>query len=114
MKLVQFLYLYGLLAVSAAAQKCPDYAAYANTTHPPFSNGVYELSYQRPTVECRTFISPDLENTLTRLNSSITDPDLFRLFENAFPNTLDTAIKWKGYAANNTDEELTFIITGDM
>lgn len=114
MKLVQFLYLYGLLAVSAAAQKCPDYAAYANTTHPPFSNGVYELSYQRPTVECRTFISPDLENTLTRLNSSITDPDLFRLFENAFPNTLDTAIKWKGYAANNTDEELTFIITGDI
>ena len=114
MKVVQPLYLYAILTTSAVAQNCPDYAAYANTTHPPFSNGVYELSYQRPSVGCRTFISPDVENTITRLNSSITDPDLFRLFENAFPNTLDTAIKWKGYAANSTDEDLTFIITGDM
>jgi len=54
-----------------------------------------------------------VEDTITRLNSSITDRDLFRLFQNSFPNTLDTAIKWKGYAAG-TDEELTFVITGDM
>ena len=33
----------------------------------------------------------------------VKDPDLFRLFENCFPNTLDTAITWKGLA-NNTDE----------
>ncbi|GAB1315990.1 hypothetical protein MFIFM68171_06200 [Madurella fahalii] len=44
----------------------------------------------------------------------IKDPDLFRLFENCFPNTLDTAITWKGMAHGSEDEELTFITTGDI
>ena len=97
-----------------AAQTCPDYADYAATPHAPFSGGRYNLSYQRPAPSCRTFTSPAVESTIARLNSTITDPDLSRLFENSFPNTLDTAIKWKGYAADNADEELTFVITGDM
>ena len=72
------------------------------------------MSYQRPATECRTFQSPVVEATVARFKSIILDPDLFRLFENCYPNSLDTAIRWKGYAANNSDEELTFIITGDM
>lgn len=103
-----------LLSLSSSAQKCPNYTTYSNTTHPPFSKGRYQLSYQRPTLDCRTFTSPSVEETIARLNATIADPDLSRLFENAYPNTLDTAIKWKGYAANNSEEELTFIITGDM
>lgn len=54
-----------------------------------------------------------MEQTVNRIKSSILDPDLARLFENTYPNTLDTAIRWQGYA-NNSDEELTFIITGDI
>ena len=65
-------------------------------------------------VECRTFTSQGVEDTITRMKTTIKDPDLYRLFENAYPNTLDTAIKWKGYAADNAEEELTFIITGDI
>ena len=97
-----------------AAQTCPDYAEYAAAPHAPFSGGVHNLSYQRPAPSCRTFTSPAVESTIARLTSTIVDPDLSRLFENSFPNTLDTAIKWKGYAADNADEELTFVITGDM
>ena len=70
--------------------------------------------------ECRTYHSQEVEDAIEHMHSKIQDPDLYRLFENAFPNTLDTAVKWKGFAWNNetegeeTDEDLAFVITGDM
>lgn len=39
----------------------------------------------------------------------IKDPDLFRLFENSFPNTLDTTIKWRGYAKGKTNKSSLFL-----
>lgn len=94
--------------------QCPDYLDYAAQMHEPLSSGRHKLSYQRPSEECRTFRSAAVEDTLRRMESVIKDPDLYRLFQNAYPNTLDTAIRWKGYAASNAEEELTFIITGDI
>lgn len=99
-------------AVTVKAQ-CPDYANYSKEYHAPFSPGRYNLSYQRPSPECRTFTSQSVEDTVDRLQEIISDPDLYRLFQNSYPNTLDTAVKWKGYV-NGTDEELTFLITGDI
>jgi meiotically up-regulated gene 157 (Mug157) protein len=93
---------------------CPDYVDYSKEVHEPLSSGKYKLAYQRPSEDCRTFYSQGLEDTLTRMESVIKDPDLYRLFQNSYPNTLDTTIRWKGYAENNTKEELTFIITGDI
>jgi meiotically up-regulated gene 157 (Mug157) protein len=55
-----------------------------------------------------------MEETITSMKAVIKDPDLYRLFENTFPNSLDTAVKWKGFAASNSKEELTFLITGDI
>jgi len=68
----------------------------------------------RPPLQCRTFTSPAVETTIRRLKRRIYDPDLAQLFENTFPNTLDTAIRWRGSAANNSEEELCFIVTGDI
>jgi meiotically up-regulated gene 157 (Mug157) protein len=82
--------------------------------HEPYSTGAYALSYQRPSPACRTFNSTGVEEAILRMKNATTDPDLFRLFENTYPNTIDTAIKWRGFAANNTEEELAFIITGDI
>lgn len=100
-------------AIVVGGQGCPDYSDYSKGYHPPFSAGRNNLSYQRPSEACRTFTSQVVEDTIARLNSTIADSDLFQLFQNSYPNTLDTAIKWKGHAAG-TDEELTFVITGDM
>ncbi|MCJ1307073.1 hypothetical protein MMC25_000719 [Agyrium rufum] len=95
------------------SQDCPDYSVYSTQYHAPFSGGVYNISSQRPPVECRAFISQGVEDAIAQLSATIADPDLAQLFTNTYPNTLDTAIKWKGHA-NGTDEELTFVITGDI
>jgi hypothetical protein len=103
----------GVLAHLASAQ-CPEYIDYAKVSHGPLSSGKFKLAYQRPSQDCRTFKSEEVENTLRGMENVIKDPDLYRLFQNTYPNTLDTAIRWKGYAADNAEEELTFIITGDI
>ena len=104
--------------------KCPHYESQTkrrNDVDP--SLGRYALPFQRPTAGCRTYNSSEVEEAIARLKPKIADPDLYRLFENAFPNTLDTMIKWKGFAWKNetledaggfTDEDLAFVITGDM
>lgn len=99
---------------TTVSAQCPDYFDYAEQHHRPFSSGRYNLSYQRPEPACRTFNSSVVETAINSTVASIADPDLARLFMNSYPNTLDTAVKWKGYAANTSDEELTFLITGDI
>ncbi|KAJ4374953.1 hypothetical protein N0V83_002032 [Neocucurbitaria cava] len=121
-----------LLPLSLA--QCPIYTSYAAQRHVPYTEGRYNLSYARPIPPCRTFYSAEVEATIERLRHVIVDPDLFRLFENSWPSTLDTTIAWRG-VSNSTDdggddgeegdfsekgkreqeeEELTFVITGDI
>ena len=106
--------LIALLAGVVTSLNCPDYSSYSQEHHGPASSGKHALAYQRPSPECRTFTSPAVEDLVKNMTSVISDPDLYRLFENTYPNTLDTAIRWHGHAANNSAEELTFIITGDI
>jgi meiotically up-regulated gene 157 (Mug157) protein len=100
-------------AVDAKQIECADYSIYAGERHEPLSGGRYKLPFQRPPPECRTFASAAVEAKIAEVKKVIKDPDLQRLFENTYPNTLDTAIKWHG-TRNGTDEDLTFVITGDI
>src|ERR1017187_608628 len=88
-----------VVLVPAVRAQCPDYSIYSQQRHEPFSTGRYSLSYMRPDPACRTFNSSDVEDTIVAMKGVISEPDLYRLFENAFPNSLDTAVKWKGVAA---------------
>ncbi|KAM7205402.1 Uncharacterized conserved protein UCP028846 [Naviculisporaceae sp. PSN 640] len=100
--------------VLAQNTSCPDYTNYSQQLNPPLSAGNHALPYQRPPPSCRTFNLTSVESALLNLSSQITDPDLSRLFVNTLPNTLDTAIKWHGVAGNDSTQELTFLITGDI
>lgn len=112
-----------LLPLSLA--QCPVYTSYSAQQHEPFSVGKHQLSSMRPIKPCRTFYSPEVEETIERIRDVIKDPDLFRLFENTWPSTLDTTIAWRGWSNASSEqdeglsskkehEELTFVITGDI
>jgi meiotically up-regulated gene 157 (Mug157) protein len=78
----------------------------------------------RPIRPCRTFFSQELEDTVDRLKHNIKNPDLFQLFENSWPSTLDTTVAWQRLSnttfgpdlqsGERKEEELTFVITGDI
>lgn len=65
---------------------------------------------QRPPVADRNFTSKAVEQTITRVKAKIKDPKLAWMFENCFPNTIDTTVKFK--VENGKPD--TFVITGDI
>ncbi len=90
--------------------KCPSYLDYSTVRHPPYSVGPLKLPYQRPQEHCIKFKSPEVEEIIKDFNERIENPDLARLFENTFPNTLDTTVLWH----TDSDYPQTFIVTGDI
>ncbi|KAF9483987.1 hypothetical protein BDN70DRAFT_798797 [Pholiota conissans] len=95
--------------VHSSQAQCPDYTTYSQTPHDPVSTGPLALPFMRPTPACRTFNSSAVEKVIMDMKSLMKDPDLARLFENTFPNTLDTTVKYF-----SESENLAFIITGDI
>ena len=64
----------------------------------------------RPAPALRKFVSPAVERELTRVSALIADPELAWLFQNCFPNTLDTTV-FMGEVSGEPD---AFVITGDI
>lgn len=64
-----------------------------------------------------------MESVVEDMNRQMTDKDLARLFENAFPNTLDTTVRWhmdgnqkkkKKQSQTKWEGAHSFIVTGDI
>ncbi|MGA7411283.1 MAG: glycoside hydrolase family 125 protein [Bryobacteraceae bacterium] len=68
------------------------------------------LPSRRPPREKRNFTSEAVEAKIDEVKKSVADPELAWLFENCFPNTLDTTVR-AGQLDGNPD---TFVITGDI
>ncbi|KAF9076389.1 Six-hairpin glycosidase-like protein [Rhodocollybia butyracea] len=80
--------------VQSQAQDCPDYTTFAASPQGNPSNGRLGLPLMRPVPACRTFNSTAVEQVIGNITVRMKDPDVARLFENAFPNTLDTTVKY--------------------
>jgi uncharacterized protein len=65
---------------------------------------------KRPLVGQRKFTSRAVEEFIARVKAGIGDPELAWMFENCYPNTLDTTVEVS--KANGRAD--TFIITGDI
>lgn len=65
---------------------------------------------KRPPMSERNFTSKSIEEAIAKVKSKITDPKLAWIFENCFPNTIDTTVEL-GTLNNKPD---TFVITGDI
>ena len=69
-----------------------------------------EFPVVRKAKEQRNFSSPAIEKAIADFKSRVKDPELGWLFENCFPNTLDTTV----FLKSKGKEPDTYIITGDI
>lgn len=65
---------------------------------------------KRPPIAERKFTSKAVEETILKVKKQIADPELAWLFENSFPNTLDTTVDFE-IIDGKPD---TYVITGDI
>jgi len=68
---------------------------------------------RRPAPANRKFTSPAVEETIREVKGRIADPELAWLFENCYPNTLDTTVDFRDNGGEGGEPD-TFVITGDI
>ena len=87
-------------------------AVVANPSQAFASSGMPEPKYisQRPPKDKRAFVSKAVEKAIEENKKKIKDEKLRWMFENCFPNTLDTTVRYK--TKNGRPD--TFVITGDI
>lgn len=77
---------------------------------PHVSAAQRDFSSARPAPSQRKFSSPAVENKIAEVKRAIADPELGWMFENCFPNTLDTTVTFR----MRDGRPDTLVITGDI
>ncbi|MGZ3952379.1 MAG: glycoside hydrolase family 125 protein, partial [Flavisolibacter sp.] len=75
-----------------------------------FANGLSDFETKRPPLADRKFTSDAVETTIKQIKSHLSNKELAWLFENCFPNTLDTTVD---FSSQNGRPD-TYVITGDI
>ncbi|MFI5188160.1 MAG: glycoside hydrolase family 125 protein, partial [Chitinophagales bacterium] len=75
-----------------------------------FANTFFDFESKRPPVADRHFTSSAVEALITEIKSGLKNKELAWLFENCFPNTLDTTVD---FSIQNGRPD-TYVITGDI
>lgn len=103
----EFLKKGGLALVAAAVSGSPLRAAVDKARGSVSTSGYVS---NRPLPEERHFTSRAVEKVISRVKGQLKDPKLAWMFENCFPNTLDTTVSFQMLG----DRPDTFVITGDI
>ncbi|MCX6273358.1 MAG: glycoside hydrolase family 125 protein [Bacteroidetes bacterium] len=88
------------IATAALASGIP---LFGNPVDPSFVSN-------RPSPGKRRFVSQAVEETIARVKAAMADEELAWMFENCFPNTLDTTVTY----TEKSGEPHTYVITGDI
>ena len=75
-----------------------------------FAMGQNDFVTKRPPLAARKFTSEAVEAAIVKIKKQIANPELAWLFENCFPNTLDTTVD----VAMINGKPDTYVITGDI
>ena len=75
-----------------------------------WANGFTEFETKRPPLADRNFTSEAVESMITKIKAGLKNKELAWLFENCFPNTLDTTVDFS--VVNGRPD--TYVITGDI
>ena len=105
------LLLSGIASGAAASAMSPDaFAPLAEATLTAPKDNVGRYVSQRPPQEERLFRSDIIEKKIAEVKAMLTNPYLSWMFENCFPNTLDTTVHFR--LKNGLPD--TFVYTGDI
>jgi len=87
-----------------------SFSGYHHLLATPWNESNPDFISLRPDLGKRNFTSKVVEETISRVKKDISDPELAWLFENCFPNTLDTTVNY----SESKGRPDTFVITGDI